>query len=229
MLQNGQSAILTLPHGQSAVNTPSNRSSAINTPYHGQSTVTMMLRDLIIPTLGNLVIPAGQSAGNMLRDLVITTFGDPMIPTGQSAINTLRALVLLPCHPAPKAWPSLLLHLGPITHVDVFANDFIRLAQGSPSLCQHIRHCILHAIDHVFAQTTNDTPNQKETVSKKKMLKGDGGWTQRKEILGWMLHFAQGTLKLTNHCKAQVLIIFDDLHGKKHVSIKARQLILGKL
>ena len=44
-----------------------------------------------------------------------------------------------------------------------------------------------------------------------------------------MLNSTQGTLKLTDCCKAQVLAIFADLRGKKRVSIKAWQRILGKL
>ena len=44
-----------------------------------------------------------------------------------------------------------------------------------------------------------------------------------------MLDSAHGTLEFTDHCKAWVLAIFDDLRGKKHVSIKAWQQILGEL
>ena len=143
MLQNGQSAVITLPHRQRAINMPSNGSSTVNTPYHGQSAINM-LRDLMISTLGELMIPTWKSASNMLRDLMISTLGDPMIPAGQSALNMmLRALMLPPCHPAPEAQPPLLLHSGPIAHVDVFVDDFIGLAQGSPLLCQHVHHCIL--------------------------------------------------------------------------------------
>ena len=166
-----------LPHGQSAINMPSNGSSTINTLYHGQSAI-YTLGDLMIPTLGDLVIPAGQSTINMLRDPMIPTLGNPMIPTRQSTINMLGALMLPPCHLAPEAQPPLLLHFGPIAHADVFVDDFIGLTQGSPTLCQHIHCCILHADNRVFTQATAGTPNQKETISKKKMLKGDEGWTQ---------------------------------------------------
>ena len=36
-----------------------------------------------------------------------------------------------PCKPEPELQPSLLLHVGPVAHVDVYVDDFIGLAQGS--------------------------------------------------------------------------------------------------
>ena len=103
------------------------------------------------------------------------------------------------------------------------------MAQGSPSFCQHVLHCILHAVDRVFTPATPDTPNHKETVSEKKMLQGDGGWMQRKEILGWTIDSALGTLELTDCCKAWVLAIFAALWDRKRVGLKAWQRLLGEL
>ena len=40
-----------------------------------------------------------------------------------------------PCKPEPELQPSLLLHMGPVAHVDVYVDDFIGLAQGSQQLC----------------------------------------------------------------------------------------------
>ena len=187
-----QSADIMLQHRQSTINTLQQGQSAINTLHNGQSAI-IILGDLLVPTSGNLmvptgqstspmlgaiVLPSGQSTGNMLGDLMVPNSGDPLVPTGQSAGPTLGALMLPPCRLAPEAQPPLLLHSGPLAHVDVFIDDFIGLAQGSPSLCQHIGCCILHAVNRVFAPATTDTPNQKETVSEKKMLKGDGSWMQ---------------------------------------------------
>ena len=81
-------------------------------------------------------------------------------------------------------------------HVDVFIDDFIGLAQGSQHWCWNIQHCIMHAVDQVFAQQDSDTAQQKETISEKRLGKGDGGWNQHKEILGWLLDSSQGTLEL---------------------------------
>ena len=45
----------------------------------------------------------------------------------------------------------------------------------------------MHAMDQVFAQRDADTMHHKEAISKKNLGKGDRGWNQQKEILGWML------------------------------------------
>ena len=36
-----------------------------------------------------------------------------------------------PCKPEPDIRPPLLLHAGPVAHVDIYMDDFIGLAQGS--------------------------------------------------------------------------------------------------
>jgi hypothetical protein len=74
-----------------------------------------------------------------------------------------------------------------------------------------------------------EMPNRKEAVSEKKIAKGDGGWCQRKEILGWMINTCSGTMELTNRRKERVQQIFEDLRGKKRVSVKKWQRVLGKL
>ena len=55
----------------------------------------------------------------------------------------------------------------------------------------------MHSINKIFAQPDERTPNRKEAVSEKKLNKGDGGWSQWKEILGWILDTSKGTMELT--------------------------------
>ena len=55
----------------------------------------------------------------------------------------------------------------------------------------------MHAMDQVFAQRDADTMHHKEAISEKKLGKGDGGWNQWKEIIGWMLDSKQKMLELT--------------------------------
>jgi hypothetical protein len=93
---------------------------------------------------------------------------------------------LPPPRPRPDDRPPLLKIEGPVAHVDVFVDDFIGVAQGSRRRCRNTRLCILHAVDDVFARPDEDHPNRKEAISEKKLTKGDGGWNQRKEVLGWI-------------------------------------------
>ena len=97
----------------------------------------------------------------------------------------------------PGDCAPLQILLGLVAHVNVFVNDFIGLAQGSWCWCHNIWHCIMHAMDKVFAQRDVDTMHHKEAISEKKLGKGDGGWNQWKEILGWMLDSKQKMLELT--------------------------------
>ena len=57
--------------------------------------------------------------------------------------------------------------------------------------------------------------HQKEAISEKKLGKGDRGWNQQKEILGWMLDSKQKTLELTEQCTKRIVDIFKDLRGRQ--------------
>ena len=73
------------------------------------------------------------------------------------------------------------------------------------------------------------TDTGRETVSVKKLKKGDGTWDTRKVILGWLIDTLRGTIELPNHKKERLLAIFDDLRGRKRISVKEWQKILGEL
>jgi hypothetical protein len=87
----------------------------------------------------------------------------------------------------------------------------------------------MHAVDKVFSQPSDANPTRKEAVSVKKLTKGEGGWSQCKEILGWMLDTARGTIELTPCRCARVRDIFDYLRDRNRVSAKKWQQILGEL
>ena len=117
----------------------------------------------------------------------------------------------------PEDHVPLMKHRGPIAHVDVFVDNFIGLAQGSQHRCKNVRCCIMHAVDDIFSQPDLAMAQRKEAISTKKLLKGEGGWSQRKEILGWILDTYQGTLELTDWQKACILAIFEDLNTKSEL------------
>ena len=64
-----------------------------NTLQHGQSAINT-LGDLLVPTSGDPLVPAGQSAGSMLRDPLVPTLGDLLVPAiGDPLVSTLGAPV----------------------------------------------------------------------------------------------------------------------------------------
>jgi hypothetical protein len=175
--------------------------------------------------------PLSQSPGPLTVTSPMTVEPPRSVgPLAPSSLPTAEPGALVPCPlPQPEDRAPLLRHKGPIAHVDVFIDDFIGVAQGSRRRCRNVRRCIMHAVDKVFARPNVGTPGRKEAVSVKKLCKGDGGWCQRKEILGWMLDTARGTIELTPRRCLRVLDIFDYLRHRTRVSVKKWQRILGEL
>jgi hypothetical protein len=83
--------------------------------------------------------------------------------------------------------------------MDVYMDDIIGLyQQSSMPAKQFIRH-IFHTINRVIRPLTpTDPPARSEPISIKKLLKGDGNLTTRKDILGWTLDTISLTLELTD-------------------------------
>ena len=85
------------------------------------------------------------------------------------------------------------------------------------------------AVNQVISKQDLDTAQWKEAISEKKLDKGDGGWSQQKEILGWQLDSDWGTLELMPQCVKRILDIFDKLHGWQRIGVKKWQRMLGEL
>ena len=50
----------------------------------------------------------------------------------------------------------------------------------------------------------DDNPHHQELASIKKLMKGDGTWDTRENILGWIIDTVNRTIKLPLHCVAQL-------------------------
>ena len=53
------------------------------------------------------------------------------------------------------------------------------------------RHHLWHAVDQVLAQPSETSHERPEAISIKKPQKGDGSWTTRKTLLGWVVDTTQ--------------------------------------
>ena len=51
--------------------------------------------------------------------------------THRGLAPSLMPTSVTPCKPEPELRPSLLLHAGPVAHVDIYVDDYNGLAQGS--------------------------------------------------------------------------------------------------
>ena len=117
----------------------------------------------------------------------------------------------------------------PLGDTDVFVDDFLQLAQGGPARVKALRRHLLTAVDQVLAQPNLDEKHRTEAISLKKLLKGDGSWSTRKIILGWLVDTVRQTIELPAHRKVALAEIFEELAATKRVSHKRYQSILGKL
>ncbi len=82
----------------------------------------------------------------------------------------------------------------PLEYFDIFVDDFLALAQGSPHRRKVLRRILLHAIDEVLEYDGN-----RESVSLKKILKLEGSWRKCQIILGWLIDTLAQTLELPDH------------------------------
>ena len=97
--------------------------------------------------------------------------------------------------------PQLCHHRRPLAYGDVFVDDEILLAQGTPHQLQQFKRQALHLNDRLFrANDHHDNPTvRKEPISESKLLKGDAYWATTKVILGWTLDTLRVTIELPAH------------------------------
>ena len=84
----------------------------------------------------------------------------------------------------------------PVGTTDVFVDDFIQLGQGGPKRMRAIRRHLWHAVDGSLATPESVGLERPEAISLKKLLKGDGSWTTRKVLLGWLVDTIRQTIEL---------------------------------
>ena len=116
----------------------------------------------------------------------------------------------------------------PLAYVDVYVDDFIKLAQGFHNSMRVRRHTY-HAIDEVFRRNDGLDQNRKEPISQKKLRNGDDSWSTRKTILGWVVNTATQTIHLPQHRQDKLLSLLRTMVSRKRVSIKEWHKLLGEL
>ena len=119
----------------------------------------------------------------------------------------------------------------PTTAVDIFVDDYLVVAQGSPSRRSKVRRALFHALDKVFRTLSKtDSAFRKEPLSLKKLQKGDCSWTTTKTILGWDIDTDAMTLSLTPRRAQRLRDILKDIPlTQKRMSVTTWHKILGEL
>ena len=153
---------------------------------------------------------------------------------GQHCITVPTPMFPLPPRlPAPPRLPPAQRrhHRRPLAYGDVFVDDEILLAQGTPPQLHRFKRQALHINDWIFhANDLHDNPTvRKEPISESKLLKGDACWSTTKVILGWTLDTLRGTIELPAHRKLHLHDILTATLKRKRVSVQSWQKLLGEL
>lgn len=136
---------------------------------------------------------------------------------------------------SPKAVPSRNPLLVPLPRalaaVDVFVDDFLVAAQGSPRALTRTKRTLLHAIDDVFRPLAPSDPSYRtEPISTSKLAKGDGAWSTRKKLLGWTVDSLDMTLTLPPRRLARLRDLLDSIPPtRKRLSVDTLHQLLGEL
>ena len=116
----------------------------------------------------------------------------------------------------------------PLAYVDVYVDDFIKIAQGWFNAMRVRRHTY-HAIDEVFRPNDSTDVNRKAPISLKKLEKGDDAWSTTKTILGWTINSATKTISLPEHRRERLLELLGTMVKRRRASRKEWHQLLGEL
>jgi hypothetical protein len=127
-------------------------------------------------------------------------------------------------HPPMSSHTNLAMAL-----VNVYMDDFIAVAQ--PARKHNTLRCLLHSISDVFRTSPhpNDKPSRKQIISESKLSKRDGAWSTRKNILGWDVDTAAGTLCLPQHKALRLIELIQTFQAKCHALRHHWSSLLGEL
>jgi len=115
--------------------------------------------------------------------------------------------------------------LPPLTHADVYIDDFMLVAQRP----HHwpLMNTLLHSLDSVFHDPA--PTNRRQIVSASKLNKGDATFSTQKRILGWDIDTHRMTLSLPTHRLEGMSDLIHSTLYRKRTSRKAWQRLLGTL
>jgi hypothetical protein len=100
------------------------------------------------------------------------------------------------------------------------------LAQGDLSQQTRITELALREIKRIFPSLPSEI---KDFVSLKKASSGDGDWANLKELPGWVVDTANGTLRLSSSRRAELLSLLDIPPTQRQMSRKKLEWLIGKL
>jgi len=114
--------------------------------------------------------------------------------------------------------------------LEVYVDDFMGLFQApTREELLHFTRAVLHGIHTVFPPPGPDNDPQDEPISIKKLLQGDGVWTTRKELLGWLFDGVTQCMQLPNEKVTKIKTQLKAILCQKTVRFGDLEKLNGKL
>jgi len=121
-------------------------------------------------------------------------------------------------------------HLEALHLMEVYMDNFIGLAQGlSRSQLTRFTRLVLHGIHSVFPPPDLDENKDNKPISIKKLKQGDGMWSTKKEILGWLFDGVSRCMQLPMDKVAKITQMLKDMLQSQLVCFGDIEKINGKL
>ena len=117
---------------------------------------------------------------------------------------------------------------SPLAYVDVYVDDFVKLAQGWFNALRVRRHTF-HEIDKAFRPNDQHDSFRKQPISESKLGKGDDCWSTQKVILGWLIDTIAMTISLPPHRQERLLTLLGTITKRKRASVQEWHQLLGEL
>jgi len=186
-----------------------------------------------------LVLPMGWKYSPLFFCAYTETIADvsnqvigSQTPTSPHRLEMLIDTIAAPrdeLHPSAIIPPQCYTLPDPIAYTDVYMDDFLGLAQ--PACSKTTLRATLHSIDSVFQPDTlpGDAPTRKAVISQSKLDAGDGRWSTRKVVLGWLLNTADKTIRLPQHKTDRLHELLQHFIPLRRTSRRKWQQLLGEL
>ena len=114
---------------------------------------------------------------------------------------------------AANDWEALSLHARTtaLAHIKVYLNYFIGITQGGPTERRQMTRHLFRTIDELFCPNNKDNIAREESISVKKLRKGDAAWSTQKVVLGWSIDTVKKALTLPDDRKTNLLDLLDTI------------------
>ena len=164
--------------------------------------------------------PLFCSGTETARDVIDSLLEDPSLPAHKFEASMLKGIAL----------DEIVQLEDYVTIFEVFVDDFIGVTNNlNPSHLQQASRAMLHGIHSIFPPPKITGHNGFDPISESKLHKGDGIWSTKKEILGWLFDGSEFTLTLPASKCQKIRSLIKKILKMSRCSLKKYQKLAGKL